>query len=375
MLPKERMIAALDHREADRVPLGETGADWEIAERALGRPTFYRSKWKEWVAEWEGQRDAVVASYQQDIPALAKTFEWDFVVVPLVPPRHTKPAKPEMLGDYKWRDEKGRVWQYAPEAGGHPMLLEGPALEAKDIVVPERVPVDESRLEAIRHIVKEIGGTHFVFGRAPDGTFPWAETVGMEEYLIRMASDPEFTTKSIAAYMKTSLAWIDAIAETGVDGILVATDYCDNVGPLMGGRLFRQYVLPAFRETVQGVHAKGKYFVKHTDGNTWSILDDFVAAGVDGWQGIQPRIRMDLKLLKEKYAGKLCFFGGVNCETLTLGTLAEVEAEVQHAIRYAGPGGGLVITSGNTLQVGTKWENYAAMRAAARRYGSYPINA
>ncbi len=375
MLPKARMIAALEHREADRVSLGETGADWEIAERALGHPTFYRSKWKEWVAEWEGQRDAVVVSYQQDIPALAKTFEWDFVVVPLVPPRHTKPAKPEMLGDYKWRDERGRVWQYAPEAGGHPMLLEGPALEAKDIVVPERVPIDESRLEAIRHIVKEIGGTHFVFGRAPDGTFPWAETVGMEEYLIRMASDPEFTTKSIAAYMKTSLAWIDAIAETGVDGILVATDYCDNVGPLMGGRLFRQYVLPAFRETVKAVHAKGKYFVKHTDGNTWSILDDFVAAGVDGWQGIQPRIGMDLKLLKEKYAGKLCFFGGVNCETLTLGTPTEVEAEVKHAIRHAGSGGGLVITSGNTLQVGTKWENYAAMRAAARRYGSYPINA
>ena len=33
MLPKERMIAALEHREADRVPTGETGADWEITER------------------------------------------------------------------------------------------------------------------------------------------------------------------------------------------------------------------------------------------------------------------------------------------------------------------------------------------------------
>ena len=57
MLPKERMIAALEHREADRVPTGETGADWEITERIIGRPTYYRSKWREWTAEWEGRRE------------------------------------------------------------------------------------------------------------------------------------------------------------------------------------------------------------------------------------------------------------------------------------------------------------------------------
>jgi uroporphyrinogen decarboxylase len=195
----------------------------------------------------------------------------------------------------------------------------------------------------------------------------------MEEYLVRMASDEEFTARTIAAALATSVAWIDAIADTGVDGIIVGTDYCDNFGPLMGPRLFRRYVLPAFQETVKAIHARGKYAVKHTDGNTWSILDDFVAAGVDGWQGIQPRIGMDLKQLKEKYAGKLCFFGGVNCETLTLGTPSEVEAEVSYAIRHAAPGGGLVLTSGNTLQLGTKWENYAAMRAAHGKYGRYPI--
>jgi uroporphyrinogen decarboxylase len=373
MLPKERVIAALTHREGDRVPIGEMGADWEIVERALGRPTFYRSKWKEWVAEWEGRRDEVVASYQRDIPDLARAFGWDFVVVPLVPARRERYRRPEMLGPYTWRDEQGRVWSYAPEAGGQAMLVEAPPLQAVDVVVPERVRIDASRLEAIEHVVKTLGPTHFVFGRAPDGTFPWAETVGMEEYLVRMASDEEFTARTIAAALKTSVAWIDAIADTGVDGIIVGTDYCDNFGPLMGPRLFRRYVLPAFQETVKAIHARGKHAVKHTDGNTWSILDDFVAAGVDGWQGIQPRIGMDLKRLKEQYAGRLCLFGGVNCETLTLGTPSEAEAEVRYAIRHAAPGGGLVLTSGNTLQLGTRWENYTAMRAAHGKYGRYPI--
>jgi uroporphyrinogen-III decarboxylase len=79
------------------------------------------------------------------------------------------------------------------------------------------------------------------------------------------------------------------------------------------------------------------------------------------------------RILKEAYAGRFCLFGGVNCETLTLGTPAEIEAEVQYAIRQSAPGGGLVLTSGNTLQLGTRWENYQAMRVAVREYGRYPI--
>ena len=373
MLPKERMIAALEHREPDRVPIGETGADWDITERVLGRPTYYRSKWREWVAEWEGRREEVVESYKRDIVELARKLEWDFVVVPLVPARKKAYRKPEFLGEYTWRDESGKVWQYSPVSGGHPFLKETPPIGVEDIIIPEQVRIDESRLEAIAHVVKAIGGSHFVLGRAPDGTFPWIETVGMDEFLVRMLTDSEFVAKATAAALQTALAWIEAICAVGVDGIMVGTDYCDNRGLLMGPGPFRRFVMPALAQLIKATHAQGKYFLKHTDGNTWSILDDFVAADLDAWQGIQPRIGMDLKLLKEKYAGKLCFFGGVDCDTLVAGTPAEVGEQVKYAIRHAGPGGGLVLTSGNTLQVGTKYENYLAMLSAAREYGTYPI--
>jgi hypothetical protein len=374
MLPKERMIAALEHREADRVPTGETGADWEITERIIGRPTYYRSKWREWTAEWEGRREEVVESYRQDIVDLARRLEWDFLVVPLVPARRKEYKKPHMLAEYTWRDSSGKVWQYSPQSGGHPLLLEGPSMGIDDVFVPEKGEIDESRLEAVAHAVKEIGDTHFVFGRPPDGTFPWIETVGMEEFLIRMITEPEFAAKATAASLKTALAWVEAMCDLGVDGILVGTDYCDNRGPIMGPGPFRRFVLPALEQMCRAAHQKGKYFVKHTDGNTWSILDDFVDAEVDGWQGIQPSIGMDLKLLKEKYRGRLCLFGGVNNETLIDGTSQEVAEEVKHAIRHAGPGGGLVITSGNTLQLGVKYENYMAMRSATREWGRYPID-
>ncbi len=121
------------------------------------------------------------------------------------------------------------------------------------------------------------------------------------------------------------------------------------------------------------VQERGKYFIKHTDGNTWSILDKMIEAGIDGWHGIQPSIGMDMRLLKERYAGRLCLFGGVNCETLVDDTPEGVQAEAEYAIHHAGPGGGLVLGSGNSLMLGTKKGNYQAMLDALHERGRYPL--
>ena len=374
MLPKSRLITALEHREPDRVPIGEVGVDWEITDRALGVETLYRAKWRTYTALWEGRREEIVESHVRDLIGLARKFEWDFVVVPMVPGKRESYPRPEMLGEYTWRDERRRVWTYSPESGGHAMVTEFPALQTTDLPDPDApVTVDASQFEAIERVVKELGETHFVFARIFDGTFPWEETVGMEAYLERMLTDPMFIRRAAAVHTNRSIAAIKAAAAVGVDGILTGTDYCDNDGPLMGPRLFRQFVSPHLTATVKAVHEEELFFIKHSDGNHWSILDDFIAAGVDGWQGIQPRIGMDLKTLKAKYGEKLTFFGGVNCETLTNGTSEEVEEEVKAAIRDAGPRGGLVMCSGNSLMPGTRYENYTALIAANRRYGSYPI--
>jgi uroporphyrinogen decarboxylase len=154
---------------------------------------------------------------------------------------------------------------------------------------------------------------------------------------------------------------------------MTTDDYSDNRGPMMGPQRFHEFILPGLVRQVEAAHARGGYFIKHTDGNVWSILDAFIDAGVDGWHGIQPSIGMDMRLLKERYGGRLCLFGGVNCETLVAGTPEEARDEVRYAIRHAAPGGGLVVTTGNVLQPGTRLANYLAARQTVRDIGSYPI--
>ena len=374
MLPKERMIRVLEHREPDHVPIGEIHVDGPIIEDALGHPTLCNGRWKARVALWQGERDQVVKEYCRDLVAFARKFEWDYIVAEMMPSARVDHRPAEMLGPFRWRDAEGRVFQSDPDTGEDAMLLEAPPMSIEDIVVPpDPTPIDETCLEAVERITREMGSTHFVVARVPDGTFPWPEVMPMADFLLRMVDEPEFIRKLIAAKLKTTLAYIEAAAALGVDAILIGTDYCDNRGPIMGPRLYREFIYPALKAQVDAARRVGKYFIKHSDGNQWAILDSYVEAGVAAWHGIQPSIGMDLKLLKEEYAGRLAFFGGVECDTLVMGTPQQVEAEARHAIKHAAPGGGFAMTSGNSLLAGTRYENYVAMVEATRRWGSYPI--
>ena len=51
---------------------------------------------------------------------------------------------------------------------------------------------------------------------------------------------------------------------------------------------------------------------------------------------------------------------------------ADPEEELRQCILAGGAGGGLILSSSNTIHSGVKPENYRAMLDALRRYGNYP---
>ena len=171
MLPKERVIAALEFRRPDRIPVGETGVDYAITEQALGRPTLYRAKWKEYTALWEGRRDEYVESCKRDIVDLARCLEHDVVPAFLVPSRH-KPARSRSSSALtSGACPTGACLPFRPRAKATSSCSLTPTLRVDDI---QDIPLDfdESQLELVRHVVKEMGGTHFILGRPGDGIFP-----------------------------------------------------------------------------------------------------------------------------------------------------------------------------------------------------------
>lgn len=369
MLPKERVIAALEFKTPDRIPTGETAVDYTIAEQALGYPTLYRAKWKEYQALWQGRRDEYVESCKRDIVALARKFEHDFVPVFLAPSRYKKAPQPEFISEYKWRWPDGRVYQYSPQTEGHPFLVDAPDITLDQL---ENIPVevDDSELELIEHVVKEMGGTHFILGRVGfgAGVFP-LDKYRFESLLMGMYDQPEVIHRLFEIETAYAVATAKIMLEAGCDGFMEFSDIAGNNGPFMSPAMFKEFIAPGLRAEAEAAHAQGKYFIKHTDGNTWPILDMMIEAGIDGWQGIQPRIGMTLPKLQERYGGRLCFWGGVDMHTLVAGTEEEVAEEVRLACESAPKEGGLVVTCGNSIMVGVKYQNYLAQLRAVKLYG------
>ena len=367
MLPKERVIAALEFKTPDRIPVGETGVDYTITEAVLGRPTLYRAKWKEFMAVWQGRRDEYVASCKRDIVDLARKLEHDVVPVFLVPSRHKPAPQPEFTADYRWRMPDGRVFAFSPESEGHPFLLSNPEVTLDGL---EEIPfeLDESQLELVRHVVKEMGDTHFILGRPGDGVLPILKYT-LEFLLAGMIERPEVVRRIIEIETRYCIQVSEALLGAGCDGVLPTSDLGGNNGPFMSPKMFREFIFPGLKAECDSAHARGKYLIKHTDGQLWPVLDLMIEAGIDGWQGIQPEIGMTLPALQARYAGRLCCWGGVSMPALIDGTEEQVAEEVRIACESAPAAGGLVITCANSVMVGVKYQNYLAQLRAARRHG------
>jgi hypothetical protein len=367
MLPKERVIAALEFKTPDRIPVGETGIDYSITEQALGHPTLYRAKWKEYTALWQGRRNDYVESCKRDIVGLARKFEHDFVPAFLVPSRGKLPPQPEFQGEYRWRMPDGRVFAFSTESEGHQFLLSNPQVTLEEL---QDIPfeLDESQLELVTHVVKEMGSTHFILGRPGDGIFPIARYT-VEFLLMAMIEQPALAKRIIEVETRYCIQVSQALLEAGCDAVLPTSDIAGNNGPFMSPRMFREFLFPWLKAECDLVHVRGKYLIKHTDGKLWPILDMMIEAGIDGWQGIQPKIGMTLPELQERYGGRLCFWGGVDMDTLVAGTEEDVFAEVRTACESAPENGGLVLTCGNSVMVGTRYSNYLAQLRASRLYG------
>jgi uroporphyrinogen decarboxylase len=82
---------------------------------------------------------------------------------------------------------------------------------------------------------------------------------------------------------------------------------------------------------------------------------------------------MDIRAMKRECGDRLCLLGNVDLNILTAGTPREVDEEVRGLIRDVAPGGGYIVTSGNSLAGYLDPDNVLSLSQAVQRYGRYPI--
>jgi len=268
------------------------------------------------------------------------------------------------------RDKYGRVFQLSEH--GMPMIVAGPieeAADAKGYDMASRLTMDD--LAGIQFLDERLGQDGVVLlGITDPFQESWYLRGGMARLMMDLILNPGLVHDLARIVTDLNLGVIEMAAQVGIEFIMMGGDLAGEKTTLMSPAHYREFIKPYQKELVDCAHEQGMRIAKHTDGNAWPILDDFVEIGFDGFNPIQPDC-MDIAEVKAHLNSKMCIIGNIDCRhLLPFGTPEEVEAAVRETISVAA-GGGYILASSNSLHPGCRPENIVAMVQAAHEYGVY----
>ena len=227
-------------------------------------------------------------------------------------------------------------------------------------------------LDRLVELVRERSGDRYFLMAHGDATFAVPSGTDMEAFSCQMAEEPEKLKAQGFAAVRDALARAARLHRSGgLDGFALCSDYCFNTGPFLSPAQFAEFVTPCLAELIRGYRDLGYYVIKHTDGNIMPILDQLVATRPHALHSLDPQGGVDIAEVKRRYGDQLCLIGGVHCGMMDAGTPEQITATARHALRHGMPGGGYIFSTSNCIYTGMPLANYELMLDVWRREGNY----
>ncbi len=382
MTSRERVLAALEHREPDRVPvdLWLTAEAYRNLRSYLGMPVkeTYPPGSTTWSMDCRAELD------------LVERLGVDIVRIGSRPPGGKGLT---WLPDGTCVDEWGvRRRKVEFKTGTYLEIIDPPLKDAtiedlNDYPWPD--PHDPAVVEGLREQARFIRentpyAIHAQFGRG--GIYEQAKYLrGEEQLYMDCAMNPEFVLalheKLCQIEMEFNRVGIEAIGEY-VDILRLSpedlgTQTSTQLSPRMHEEMVRPFFKRSFGEAkrlLQEKNPRGK-IQYHSCGAIYPLMRGLIDDGMDIFDPLQLRCKdFEPARLKADFGSDITFLGGIDVQqTLPLGTPAEVREEVRVRIKEMAPGGGYILASSHRLQPDIPPANVLAMYEAAKEYGKYPI--
>ncbi len=342
MNSKERVLAAFEHREPDRVPL------------------------------WYGASDALTARLMNECRAadeeeLMHSLHIDFRRV------HERYAGPALVNKTYWGVERGGGYYGQPLS--HP-LAGVETVEAVNAYGGWPSP-DWFDFSHLRDQCAQWRDYAIIGG-------PWAvvftdatELVGMAEFFMKMHTHPEVMhavmQKVSDFYYVLAVRFFETAGDL-LDIFFFGDDMGTQQAMIISLDHWRQFCKPHVARFLQLGKQAGLKTMFHSCGAVRKMIPDLIELGLDALNPIQVQARgMDLTALKADFGARITFHGAFDHQkVLPFGTEGEVRTEVHRVIDIMAPGGGYCLAPSHDLMLDDfPPQNVIAMYEEAFRYGRY----
>jgi len=382
MTSRQRVLAAINHREPDRVPIdlggNQTGIH-KFAYRALvehlgidDEPAIVDA-----VQQLAGPCEAVLERLHVDTRYVAAGpgADWNGGIVA---------AEREGRTWHDLTDEFGVRWSMPDDQPLYMDITHHPLAEATvDDVRSYPFPKgdDPARFEGLRERALAIrDGTPYAVVSGISGVV--YETCwymrGLERWFIDMVERPAFCEAMLDRTLQFWMDWfrlfLDEVGDV-VDVIMIGDDLAGQKGPLFRPEFYRRVVKPRHKRLVQYIRSRTEARVwYHTCGACVEYIPDLVDNGVQILNPVQiSAAGMDPAALKSRFGDRLVFWGGsIDAQHVLPQAPPETVGEhVRRNLEIWKPGGGYVFNNVHNIQAGVPPENVVALFDAAYEFGFY----
>jgi len=196
------------------------------------------------------------------------------------------------------------------------------------------------------------------------------------EWYMSTVSRRDYVHRVFQRQCEVGLANLEALHRAvgdNVDAVFVCgTDFGTQTSSFCSTDTFRELYMPYYRRVNGWIHAHTTWkSMKHSCGAVEKFIPLFIEAGFDILNPVQcSAAGMDPVRLKERYGDRIVFWGGgVDTQkTLPFGTPAEVREQVLRRCEIFAPGGGFVFNAIHNVQARTPVANIVAMIDAVREF-------
>ena len=409
MNSRERVLAALNHQEPDRVPI-DFGAHRSSGIAAMAYAKLRKALDLEQrpprvydpIQQLAIVDDDVLDRFGVDAIELGRGFahedeHWrDWTLPDGTPCQMPRWAYPERVeGAWLLRSESGREVGRMPDGAIYFEQTHWPFLEQDDL---DRLPeaMNETIWVAMRTppgplVTGNYGDRTLVEGakklrertdRAILGLFGGnLLEIGqflyrIDNFLAMLAGNPkrahEFLDRLMEIHLKNLEKFLGLVGPY-IDVILFGDDLGMQSGPQMSPAMYAEFFKPRHGRLWRRAKELADVKVQlHCCGGVRPLLPHLIEAGLDAINPVQISCRgMDPQALKRDFGDRITFWGG-GCDThkiLSSGTPEEIRDHVRRQIEILKPGGGFVFQQVHNILADVPAENVIAMFDAAGEFG------
>ena len=376
MIPRERVWAALSHKEPDRVPLDINGTCCTSLTKVAHQNL--RDYLKLPVDDQPHISSRVMGSVRAQEDLLLH-YGTDTRPVFLKAPRVSGVREMPDGSYYDVFNIRWRPASYYFDAVERP-LAEATVADLESAAWPDQS--DPGYVDGLRDEAKRLCETtpYCLMADIPSyGPFEGCcLTRGYEQFCMDLHLDPAFADALLDKFTETAIAFWDIFLDAVGEYVQVCANGDDvsmQSAPFMSPAMYRRFIKPRHKRIFDFIHSKTRAKVfYHSCGAVYDLIPDFIEEGVDILNPIQRSAAgMDIARLKREFGKDLCFWGGgIDIQRqLPILSPTQIADEVKRTIDVMAPGGGFVFVPTHNIQADATPDRIDALFTAVMRYGGY----